>query len=155
MMVGPPAAPAMSKTLPSGPVTMVGAIDESMRLPGATAFGSPCTRPNPLAVPGTAAKSSISLLSTKPAPLTVTPDPNHQLMVVVSATTSPCPSTTEKWVVCGPVPDAGPSTAIALDGVARSVAMPARCSFAHASESRRSTGSFTKSGSPSRALRAA
>src|SRR4051794_4925585 len=118
MIVGPPAPPTTRTTFPSGAVTIVGAIDDSIRLPGAIAFASPCTRPKPFAVPGTAAKSSISLLSTKPPPFTVTPEPYHQLIVVVIATVSPAASTTEKCVVCGPLALAGPADAMSDDGVA-------------------------------------
>ena len=75
---------------------------ESIRLPGSMAFRSPCTSPNWLGVPGLAAKSSISLFRTKPAPVTVTLLPYQELMVVVTATAFPWASTMEKWVVCRP-----------------------------------------------------
>ena len=44
MMVEPPGVPTTSTTLPSR-VTTVGDIDESMRLPGATALASAPTSP--------------------------------------------------------------------------------------------------------------
>ncbi len=74
---------------------MVGVIAESIRFSGAIALASPCTRPNWFGVPGLAAKSSISLLSRKPAPVTVTRLPYSELMVVVTATALPCASTIE------------------------------------------------------------
>ena len=46
MIVGPPAPPTTSSTWPRGSSTIVGVIAESMRLPGAIAFCSPCTSPN-------------------------------------------------------------------------------------------------------------
>ncbi len=51
---------------------MLGVIADSIRLPGAIALASPCTRPYMLGLPGAVAKSSISSLSRKPAPVTVT-----------------------------------------------------------------------------------
>ncbi len=80
MMVPPPGEPSTSRTLPSR-VTMVGVMDESGRLCGAMALASPCTSPNMLGAPGLAAKSSISLFSRKPAPSTVTPQPNQPFRV--------------------------------------------------------------------------
>ena len=74
---------------------MEGVIADSMRLPGAMAFASPWTRPYMLGFPGAAVKSSISSLSRKPAPLTVTALPNPSFNVVVTATAAPEPSTTE------------------------------------------------------------
>ncbi len=84
-------------------------------------------------VPGRAAKSSISLLSRKPAPATVTADPYQPLMVVVSATALPRPSVTEKWVVCRLSARAGrPDTS--RDGVARSVEIDARSAALNAGD---------------------
>ncbi len=45
MMRGPPGEPRTISTVPSLS-TMVGAIEDSGRLPGAMALASPCTRPN-------------------------------------------------------------------------------------------------------------
>ena len=63
-------------------------------------FASPWIKPNMFGLPGLTVKSSISLLSKKPAPVTVTPLPNEPLSVVVSATAMPLPSTTHRFVVC-------------------------------------------------------
>jgi hypothetical protein len=84
----------------------------------------------------------------------VTPEPYHQLMVVVSATALPASSTISKCVVCGPSPEL-PFPVISEDGVARSSAIVARCASAHLGERSSSMGLVTKSGSPSRALREA
>ena len=87
MMRDPPAAPSTASTCPPGPEHDASATStRACACRGAMAFGSPCTRPNMFAVPGTVAKSSISSLSTKPSPGTVTPLPNHALSVVVRAT---------------------------------------------------------------------
>jgi hypothetical protein len=51
---------------------MLGVIADSIRFPGAIALASPSTRPYMFGAPGAVAKSSISSLSRKPAPLTVT-----------------------------------------------------------------------------------
>ena len=75
MMVAPPGVPTTSDSLPRRSATMVGHIEDSMRLPGSIAFASPCTSPNWFGLPGLAAKSSISSLSRKPAPATTTPLP--------------------------------------------------------------------------------
>ena len=63
----PPGVPTTRLTLPSR-VTMLGLIEESMRLPGSMALASLPTTPKALATPGLALKSSISSLSRKPAP---------------------------------------------------------------------------------------
>ena len=62
VMVGPPGVPTTARSSPSC-TTMVGVIDESMRLPGSILLGSPCTRPKMFGEPGLTEKSSISLLS--------------------------------------------------------------------------------------------
>ena len=98
MIRPPPGAPSTSRTFPSL-TTIVGVIDDSMRLLGAIAFALPPTRPNMLGVPGRAAKSSISSLSRKPQPATTSALPNVLLIVVVHATALPSLSTTEKCVV--------------------------------------------------------
>ena len=72
MMRGPPGVPTTSCSCPSAPTTMLGVIAESGRLPGWMALESPCTRPYMLGRPGALARSSISSLSRKPAPVTVT-----------------------------------------------------------------------------------
>src|SRR5258708_37680360 len=107
MMREPPAEPSTSAPPPSGPHTIVGDIDDNMRLPGAMALASPCTSPNMFAAPGAIEKSSISSFSTNPRPGTVTPLPNQALIVVVIATAVPSASTTDKCVVCGPAFGAG------------------------------------------------
>ena len=68
---------------------MLGAIDDSIRLPGAIALFSPSTRPNWFGWPGDAAKSSISLFSRNPAPVTVTALPKPLLIVVVTEAALP------------------------------------------------------------------
>ena len=62
----PPRAPRATASLPFQAI--VGAIEESIRLPAPTAFASPWTSSKTLGFPGAAAKSSISLLRKKPAP---------------------------------------------------------------------------------------
>ena len=99
MIRGPPPAPATRRSSPFASSTIVGDIDDSIRLPGSILFAAPCTRPNVFGDPGFAVKSSISLLSRKPAPATVTPLPNAVLSVVVIATAMPLPSTTLRCVV--------------------------------------------------------
>src|SRR6476646_9363236 len=120
MMNGPPLAPVTSSGRRSASRTIVGVIADSIRLPGAIALASPWTRPYMFAVPGLAAKSSISLLRRKPAPVTVTADPYQPLIVVVSATAFPWSSVTEKWVVWWLSARAG-RPEISFDGVACSV----------------------------------
>ena len=95
MIVGPPGVPTTIISAPSGSRTMLGVIDESIRLPGTIALFSPSTRPNWLGWPGDAAKSSISLFSRKPAPATVTALPKPLLIVVVTDAAAPQRSTTE------------------------------------------------------------
>src|SRR3954447_4249040 len=97
-MVGPPAAPTQRMGVPSL-VTMVGVIDDSGRLPGATALAKAPTRPKALGAPGCAEKSSISSLSTTPETGSTTRDPNSRFTVVVSATTLPSPSATHRFDV--------------------------------------------------------
>ena len=80
MMREPPGEPSTRNTRPSRN-TIVGAIDESGRLPGAMALAAPCTRPNMLGTPGLDVKSSISSFSRKPVPGAITPAPNSPLMV--------------------------------------------------------------------------
>ena len=67
MIRDPPGEPSTSATCPSL-ITIVGAIDDNGRLPGAIAFAAPCTRPNWLGVFGRVVKSSISSFSTTPVP---------------------------------------------------------------------------------------
>ncbi len=74
---------------------MVGVIELSMRLPGATALASPPTRPNMFGEFGRALKSSISLFSRNPAPVTISAFPNPPFSVVVVDTALPSASTTE------------------------------------------------------------
>ena len=80
MMRLPPGVPSTSTGWPSR-LTMVGLIELSGLLPGAIALASPCTRPKPLAMPGLALKSSISLLSRTPVPAAVTLAPNQSFRV--------------------------------------------------------------------------
>ena len=95
MIVAPPGVPVTRKRAPSASSTIVGLIADSMRFSAATAFRSPCTSPNWFGVPGFAAKSSMVLLRKNPAPSTTTFPPNHELMLVVTATAFPSASTTE------------------------------------------------------------
>ena len=68
LMIMPlPGLPVTSQLRPSL-TTIVGAIELSMRLPGAIALVVPVTRPALFGCPGRAVKSSISLFSRKPAP---------------------------------------------------------------------------------------
>ena len=90
----PPGLPSTRNTLPSL-LTMVGAIEESGRLPGAMALRAPCSSPNILAVPGLAVKSSISSLRKKPVPGAITAAPMKPFSVKVTATALPCASITE------------------------------------------------------------
>jgi hypothetical protein len=96
MMVGPPAAPATSTTLPSGPVTMVGAIGKAFACRMRSAF--PCFALHETeAVCGARHRSEVVhlVIENRASALHVTPDPYHQLIVVVIATVSPGASTTE------------------------------------------------------------
>jgi hypothetical protein len=77
-------------------------MDESMRFPGAMPFAPEPTSSYWLGIPGLASKSSISLLSRNPAFDTMTPLPNQEFSVVVSATTLPSASTIERCVVWFP-----------------------------------------------------
>jgi hypothetical protein len=108
MIVGPPGVPATMNSLPSRSSTTVGVIADSMRFPGSIAFRSPWTSPYWFGVPGRDVKSSISLLSTNPAPATVTLLPYHEFSVVVIATALPKRSTIETCVVC--IPSCEPAT---------------------------------------------
>ena len=74
MIRGPPGLPSTSHSAPSRS-TIVGAIDDIGRLPGAIALALPCTRPNRFGAPGLTVKSSISLLSRNPVPGATTPAP--------------------------------------------------------------------------------
>ena len=96
MMRGPPAAPTTSSTLPSGSSTIVGDIALSIRLPGAMAFASPCTRPNMFGVPGLRGEVVHLVVQEEAAASDVhTPEPYPPLSVVVVATAFPLSSTTE------------------------------------------------------------
>jgi hypothetical protein len=64
-----------------GSLTMVGVMELSGRLPGAMALAGPWIKPKPLGTPILLAKSSISSLSRKPRPATVTPLPKVKLSV--------------------------------------------------------------------------
>ncbi len=142
MMNGPPLAPVTSSGRRSRSRTMVGVMAESMRLPGAMALASPCTRPYMFGVPGRAAKSSISLFSRNPAPATVTADPYQPLIVVVSATALPRSSVTEKCVVCRLSAGAG-LPEISREGVARSVEIEARSRALNAGDRISARSNFT------------
>ena len=69
MIFDPPGDPTVSKVFPSFN-TIVGVIEDNIRLPGSTLFASAPIRPNIFGTPGFAEKSSISLLRRKPAPWT-------------------------------------------------------------------------------------
>ena len=73
-MVAPPGLPNTMKRSPLR-VTMVGAMDDSIRFPGAMEFAALPTNPKRFGVFVATLKSSISLFSTKPASPTTTPDP--------------------------------------------------------------------------------
>ncbi|NBU26539.1 MAG: hypothetical protein EBS39_13205, partial [Gammaproteobacteria bacterium] len=75
-IVEPPGVPSEATTRPSR-TSRVGVIDDSMRLPGAISLARPPTTPYMFGWPGLVLKSSISLLSRKPAPVTTTPLPNR------------------------------------------------------------------------------
>ena len=89
MMCAPPAAPVTTNGAPVESSTIVGVMLDSIRLPGAIAFASHCRRPIALTAPTLVVKSSISLFSRKPAPVTVTPEPYPSLSVVVIETALP------------------------------------------------------------------
>ena len=76
----PPGVPTTIDSCPSL-VTIVGVIDDSGRLPGATALFGPSTNPNMLGEPGLAEKSSISSLRRMPVPAAVTCAPNQSFSV--------------------------------------------------------------------------
>ncbi len=71
-----------------------------------------------------AAKSSISSLSSTPVPGTVNAAPNIMFSERVAATALPSVSITAKWVVCSPSRQRG-AGGRALLGVARAGSMPA------------------------------
>ena len=81
VMREPPGEPSTSASRPAESTTMEGVMAESMRLPGAMAFASPCTRPNRLGRPGAEVKSSISSFKRNPAPVTVTALPKSLFSV--------------------------------------------------------------------------
>ena len=94
-------------------VTIVGVIDDSGRLPGATALANAPMRPKALGAPGCAEKSSISSLRTTPDAASTTREPKSRFTVVVSATTLPSPSATHRCDVpwsCGA--SAGPASSL-------------------------------------------
>ena len=68
-------------------------------LPRCDCVGLPLTSPNAFGLPGFDVKSSISSFRRNPVPETVTADPKLKFKVVVSATTFPALSATEKCVV--------------------------------------------------------
>ncbi|MNT68027.1 hypothetical protein D3C72_2062230 [compost metagenome] len=74
MMVEPPGVPTTINNFPPFS-TMVGVIELNILLFGAMALASPPTKPYIFGAPGLTEKSSISLLSRKPAPFTATNDP--------------------------------------------------------------------------------
>src|ERR1044071_3249467 len=99
IIFGPPDAPSAMTGLPSF-TTIVGLMDESGRLPGATALASAPTRPNAFGAPGCAEKSYISSFITTPVPGITTFEPKLVFTVAVHATQLPSASATEKCVVC-------------------------------------------------------
>src|SRR5207249_6413643 len=117
MMRLPPGVPRIST--PRGPSTKVGDIDDSGRLPGATAFGIEPTSPYAFDAFGDAEKSSISSLRITPVPGTMKPEPNGRLIDIVAATRLPSASMIEKCDVLPPSPDVGAPSSELL-GVARS-----------------------------------
>ena len=74
MILGPPAAPTASLTLPSWSVMMVGTMDDTGRRPGLMKLASDGGMPKVLTRPGVE-KSSISLLRTMPVEGEITPIP--------------------------------------------------------------------------------
>ena len=100
MIVEPPGEPH-AKTPRPGITAIVGHIEDSMRLPEATALVSPWTRPYMFVSPGRAAKSSISLFIRKPRRGATRALPKESFNVVVIETTIPEASATEKCVVVG------------------------------------------------------
>ncbi len=71
MIVRPPGDPVISTSLRSF-ATIVGAIELSIRLPGAIVFAGVPMSPVSLVSPGFLLKSPISLLRRNPAPFTTT-----------------------------------------------------------------------------------
>ena len=94
IIVEPPGVPKIRYGL-SSLRTIVGVIELNGRLAGSIAFASLPSNPNIFGTPGLLEKSSISLLSMKPAPVTVMPLPYPELIVVVTETAFPLLSTTE------------------------------------------------------------
>src|SRR6476661_5121129 len=81
---------------------MTGVMLDKGVFPGAIEFASPPTKPDDkFGTPGTAAKSSISLLSKIPVPAATTPAPKPPFTVNVKLTTLRSLSTTVRWVVSG------------------------------------------------------
>src|SRR6478672_8184182 len=100
MIVGPPGEPVTSQGLPSLR-TKVGTIVDNMRLPGAIALAG-IGAPVALALSACSwLKLFIWLLSRKPRPSTITPEPKSAPRVKVLLTLLPAASATEKWVVFG------------------------------------------------------
>jgi hypothetical protein len=75
--------------------TMVGVMELKGRLPGAMAFAVPWTKPKRFGTPGFAVKSSISSFKKNPVSPAMTLAPKSSLMVKVTDTAFPWPSTTE------------------------------------------------------------
>ena len=71
-------------------MTMVGAMELSIRFPPATEF----------ALPGLGSKRPMQVLSSIPVPGVVTFEPKPENSVWVAATMFPSESMTETWVVC-------------------------------------------------------
>ena len=149
MIVEPPGEPQANAPRP-GITAIVGHIEESMRLPGATALASPWTRPYMFVSPGLVAKSSISLFMRKPRPGATRALPKESFNVVVIETTIPAPSTTEKCVVVG---FSGNTRARSAVGVARSGLMEATRRFARAGSTKSFWSTPGKAGSPRNSLR--
>jgi hypothetical protein len=117
MIVEPPGVPVTKKSSPSGSVTMVGVMAESMRFPGSMAFCSPCTSPNWFGTPGLAAKVVHLVVEEEARAGTVTLLPNEELMVVVTATAFPGgPPPSSGWSRATPHLEPRPTSA---EGVAR------------------------------------
>ena len=147
-MRGPPRPPS---TIASSPRhARVGAIEESMRRPGATVLASPWIRPYSLGRPGAVVKSSIWSLRKNPAPGTQSRQPNRSLRVVVSATRLPSRSITETWVVStGSLAVSAPGTS-AAESVARPGSTASARRSRRAGASSRSGVAPVLAGSPSR-----
>jgi hypothetical protein len=73
-MVGPPGLPIVMKNFPSLR-TMVGVIEESGRLPAATAFAAAPSMPYWFGAPALAEKLSMLLFQRNPAPAATAPMP--------------------------------------------------------------------------------